>query len=89
MRHCNAPRFYFDCSQRNGMVRGYLLRGGEFLLVEVQRKLPLVKKIALAMAMPTPCDITTKVRQICNEKISLLFPPRSFVHSSVTRMPCG
>ena len=20
MRHCNAPSFYFDCSQRNGMV---------------------------------------------------------------------
>ena len=20
MRHCNAPSYYFDCSQRNGMV---------------------------------------------------------------------
>ena len=61
------------------------VRGGEFLLVEVPRGLP-VDKNARAIA---PRDIATKVRQICEEKISLLFPPRSFVHFSVTRMPCG
>ena len=46
------------------------VRGGEFLLVEVPRGLPVDKN---ARAIATR-DIATKVRQICEEKISLLFP---------------